>query len=373
MNIKDFKRHIPEIEGKIGYTFHDKGLLTQSFTRTSYCNEHKGRGEAPQSNEVLEFIGDGVLSISIITTLYSDLTKRYEYGIKTELCEGDFSNIKSKLSDKRNLSVSTAKMGLERFLIMGEGDVKLGIANEPSVMEDLFESIIGAIYIDSGLDISKVMAAVKKMLDVSVYKSESRTAGSPKGALQEWCADKKRRLPPPEYVTVSENGPDHKKIYMRAVFIGGEKIATGSGKNLKAADAECAKAALEILQKRGIKAENTPKNLTRGVANGENKPQMTRGEKKGAKSQAALKPAQKASPTPDVAGSLKKLKDMAQSAKSPLPRFRDLGEENGICRVECTCLGISVIGDAPERKLARETSAYLIIKQLQAPAKKKKK
>ena len=364
MNIKNFSRHIPEIEGKIGYVFKDKSLLTQSFTRTSFCNEHKSnRGPSPQSNEVLEFIGDGVLSTSIITSLLSDLTERYEYGIKTELGEGDFSNIKSKLSDKRNLSISTAALGLERFLIMGEGDTKLGIAKEPSVMEDLFESIVGAIYIDSGLDMAKVMGAVGKMLDMSVYKSEGRATGSAKGELQEWCADKKRRLPPPEYKTLSESGPDHKKVYHRAVYIGGEKIAEGSGKNLKAADTECAKAALEILKKRECKPQEMSKNATRVAPTAKNTQHKAQAKK-------AL------NPLPDPTGSAKKLKDIALSAKAPLPRFRDLGEaefKNGITeyRVECSYLGIKATGTAPDRKLARETSALLVIKELKAKSKKK--
>ncbi len=364
MNIKNFSRHIPEIECKIGYIFKDKSLLIQSFTRTSFCNEHKSkRGPSPQSNEVLEFIGDGVLSISIITNLLADLTERYEYGIKTELGEGDFSNIKSKLSDKRNLSISTSALGLERYLIMGEGDTKLGIAKEPSVMEDLFESIIGAIYIDSGLDMTKVMGSVGKMLDMSVYKSEGRAAGSAKGELQEWCADKKRRLPPPEYKTLSESGPDHKKVYHRAVYIGGEKIAEGSGKNLKAADTECAKAALEILKKRETKPKKMPKNATRVACPVKNSQLKSQNRKT-------------ANPLPDPTGSAKKLKDIALSAKAPLPRFRDLGEYKSSTggteyRVECSYLGTTFIGTAPDRRVAREMSALLVIKELKAKSKKK--
>ena len=133
----DFKKHIPEIEKRIGYTFHDKSLLTQAFTRESFCNEKRGKGY--MSSEVLEFFGDTVLSTAIITILLEKKTPRYIYGIKTDWNEGDFSNLRSKLSDKRNLSKSTAELGLQEFLIMGEGDAKTGVQSEPSVMEDLFE------------------------------------------------------------------------------------------------------------------------------------------------------------------------------------------------------------------------------------------
>ena len=157
---------ILEIERIIGYTFKDKSLLLQSFTRTSFCNEHNGHGEEYQSNEVLEFFGDGVLSVAIISFMLNECTARYSHGIKTELNEGDFSNLKSKLSDKQNLSKSMKALGLQKYLRMGEGDAKLGIADEPSVMEDLFESIIGAIYVDSDMSMEAVIKSVTGMLDM---------------------------------------------------------------------------------------------------------------------------------------------------------------------------------------------------------------
>lgn len=240
--------NIPEIEKKIGYTFKDKSLLIQAFTRTSFCNEESHENKVRhQSNEVLEFFGDGVLSVAIISFLMAECTERYEYGIKTELAEGDFSNIKSKLSDKQNLSKSMKSLGLQKYLRMGEGDTKLGIQNEPSVMEDLFESIVGAIYIDSDMSISAVIKAVSGMLDMSVYTDKQKPMQSAKNLLQEWCADKRRRLPAPRYETISEDGPDHKKTYMRACYIGDRIVGRGIGKNYKLADAAAAEDALQAL------------------------------------------------------------------------------------------------------------------------------
>ncbi len=252
-----FDGHIPYVEEKIGYVFRDKSLLIQAFTRTSFCNEqNKSECVRYSSNEVLEFFGDGVLSLAIITVLMSENTERYEYGIKTDLNEGDFSNIKSKLSDKKNLSKSMSELGLQRFLRMGEGDEKLGISEEPSVMEDLFESIVGAIYIDCDKDMKTVIRSVAKMLDTGEYlKKNARAIQSYKNAVQEWCADKQRRLPPPVYKTVSEEGPDHKKVYRRACIIGGEVMGIGEGKNQKIADSAAAEAALWALkEKESVKA-----------------------------------------------------------------------------------------------------------------------
>lgn len=326
----DFTKHISQIEKKIGYTFKDKSLLMQAFTRSSFCNENRGvRGREYISNEILEFFGDSVLSTAIISMMLRDKTERYEHGVYTKLKEGDFSNIRSKLSDKRNLSKSMAALGLQKYLLMGDGDAKLGIENEPSVMEDLFESIIGAVYIDCGMDISRVITVVASMLDVSTYFSEEAPPiQSYKNALQEWCADKKRRLPAPVYKTVSESGPDHKRVYERAVILGDRVVATGKGKNQKIADSAAAEAALEILKKEDEKSNNV--NLS----------------------------------------SLSDLKKLASQSKQPSPEFRDLGEAATSSAsskefvIECRCMGVSAKATAKSKQEARALAAKKVFDTL---------
>ena len=325
----NFNKNISEIEKKIHYTFKDKSLLIQAFTRSSFCNEHKERNSKGYiSNEVLEFFGDSVLSTAIISMMLNEKTERYEHGIYTELDEGDFSNIRSKLSDKRNLSRSMATLGLQKYLRMGEGDAKLGIENEPSVMEDLFESIIGAVYIDCGMDISRVIKVVGDMLDVNAYFTKETVIQSYKNALQEWCADKKHRLPPPVYRTVDEYGPDHKRTYERAVFIGDRLVATGKGKNQMSADSSAAEAALEIL-----KSEN----------------------------QSVV--------TVDL-GALSALKAHAAKNKQLSPEFRDLGEtptSNASSReyiIECRCMGVIESATAKSKQEARALAAKKVLSKL---------
>ena len=338
----DFIKSIPEIEKKIGYTFKDKSLLTQAFTRSSFCNEHRVRGKRQiVSNEVLEFFGDSVLSTAIISLMLQEKTEIYEHGVYTELDEGDFSNIRSKLSDKRNLSRSMAQLGLQKYLLMGEGDSKLGVENEPSVMEDLFESIVGAVYIDCGMNMARVIKVVSRILDTSVYFSgEVAPIQSYKNALQEWCADKKHRLPAPVYKTVSELGPDHKRIYERAVMIGDRLVATGKGKNQKIADSAAAEAALEILKN---------ENLTSKEVNLE---------------------------------SLTKLKAYAAKNKQPSPEFRDLGETPASTPsareflIECRCMGKSAKATGNSKQEARALAAeklLLVLTEKDAPAKMPKK
>ena len=338
----DFKKHIPEIEKKLGYVFSDKSLLTQAFTRTSYCNEKNYGGKAEyMSNEVLEFFGDSVLSTAIVTLLLTKKTERYEHGLKTPLTEGDFSNIRSKLSDKRNLSELTARLGIQRYLLLGEGDAKLGIADEPSVMEDLLESIIGAIYIDCGMNIQKVLPVVSSLINLDVYTEAGAPIQSFKNALQEWCADKKRRLPPPVYKTVSESGPDHRKVYERGCYIGGRLCGKGTGKNQKLADAAAAEAALAFLM-------------------GEERSESVTVE------------------------SVLELKNLASKKKLPTPEFRDLGQTPASTDatpefiVECRFAGQITTGVGRSKQEARAASAAAMLGVLSkkeektAPAHKKK-
>ena len=321
----DFIKNIPLIERKINYTFKDKSLLMQAFTRTSFCNERNYKGkESYSSNEVLEFFGDSVLSCAIISLLLERKTERYAHGIKTALTEGELSAIRSKLSDKRHLSSRTAQLGLQRFLLLGEGDEKLGIADEASVMEDLFESIIGAIYIDSGMDIKVVIDVVSKLIDLTVYADGEAPIQSYKNALQEWCASKKHRLPPPVYKTLSESGPEHKRVFERGCYVGERLVGVGTGKNQKEADTAAAKEAFDL--------------LSREIAEGSVKEDA-----------------------------LNELRILLASNKAPSAEFHDLGElpiaREGERRfvVECTALGISASGTGYSKRDARAEAASKVL------------
>ena len=370
--------NVGEIEKKIGYTFKDKSLLIQAFTRTSFCNEINPTVKTKyHSNEVLEFFGDGVLSLSIISFLLKECTERYEHGIRTELGEGDFSNIKSKLSDKQNLSKSMKALGLEKHLLMGEGDYKLGIQNEPSVMEDLFESIVGAIFIDSDMSIGTVIKSVSSMLDMSVYTDRQKISQSAKNALQEWCADKKRRLPAPRYETLSEDGPDHKKTYVRGCYIGDKLMGRGIGKNFKIADSEAAEDALKALiakSEQEAKADSAPETA---------KPTSTAKQKAATETKVKEEPISTEKKVAEaVIASNKKqggatvtLKNYATSNKKSTPTFRDLGErKNGNkteCAVECSFMGETSLGIGSTRLEAREAASALMVEIIGICKKKK--
>ena len=334
----NFAKNIEHIEKTLGYTFKDKSLLMQAFTRTSFCNEQSKGKSKLTSNEVLEFFGDSILSSAIVSLLLKGKTKRYEHGIFTELNEGDFSTIRSNLSDKKNLSATTKALGLEKYLLMSRGDEKLDIGKEPSVMEDLYESIIGAIYIDSGMDLSAVISMVERTLDVSSYvASTAAPKKNAKNLLQEWCDDKKHRLPHPEYKVLSATGPDNKKTYECGVYIGEKLYGKGIGKNQKLAEAEAARLALELLQ------------------------------------------AEEKQPKVDAATVAQKLREQASKNKAPSAEYRDLGEtENSNINVkefavECRFMGIVAEGRGLSKQDARTMAGLKILEHIEAEAKKNAK
>ena len=246
----EFQYAIKEIEEILGYHFQDASLLQQAFTRKSYCNEARQAGDRQiQSNEVLEFCGDSVLSAAIISILMEKCSHRAACGLSTELDEGSFTVIKSNLTNKTMLSRRISELGLEKYLLVGRGDAARGLASQPSVMEDLFESIVGAVYFDCGKDMRIMTALVGRLLDTEEYlkRNAVRQAASPYNALQEFC--QARRLPF-SFAEVEHFGPEHERTYVFACYVQEKEIARGQGGSGDKAKAAAAAAALPILEKR---------------------------------------------------------------------------------------------------------------------------
>ncbi len=237
---------ITAIEAAIGYKFQNKSLLVQAFTRRSYTNEAAQNGIAATGcNEVLEFCGDSVLGTVIVTLLMNKYGKCDENdGYVSRFDEGALHTLKSRLSDKSMLSERMTTLGLHRHLLLSNGDRALGIAEEASVKEDLFESIIGAVYLDSGHDFGRVAAVVESMLDPDLYLEKSKPQKSEKNLLQEYCQEK--RLPF-SYETLGVSGPEHDPVFRVACIVEGHPPFIGEGRNVKKAEKAAAKKAYETL------------------------------------------------------------------------------------------------------------------------------
>lgn len=196
MERKDLKK----IEDIIGYNFNNLDLLQQAFIRKSYAEENGG-----EDNEVLEFIGDKALDITIVKLL-SDRFGFFTSGCDDnnddedcdefccELSEGELTELKKKLVEKKMLSSRIDKLQLADYLIMSDGDWNNEVYNSASVKEDLFEAIIGAVTIDSNWNFEDVRTAVETMLNPEYYFEEGQDDNYVE-LIQEWALKKKGEVP----------------------------------------------------------------------------------------------------------------------------------------------------------------------------------
>lgn len=176
---------IESIEQIIGYEFNDRQLISQAFTRSSYHYEHP----EDQDNELLEFIGDSVLSLIVVNILIDKYTDRDGSGLYACRDEGDFSMLKSALVNKQFLAKQMSKLGLQQYLRVSIGDDLQGIREAKSILEDLFESIIGAVYLDTNLNLRKTERVVNNILDIEKFllENDGEIRISYKNDVQEWC------------------------------------------------------------------------------------------------------------------------------------------------------------------------------------------
>lgn len=179
------KEAIEAIEEGIDYKFENKQLISQAFTRSSYHYEHP----EDQDNELLEFIGDSVLSLIVVNILIDKYTGQDGSGLYSCRDEGDFSMLKSALVNKQFLAKQMSKTYLQDYLRMSIGDVSQGVNNGKSVLEDLFESIVGAVYLDTGHNLKKTEKVVSKILNIDKFLKENdgEIRISYKNDVQEWC------------------------------------------------------------------------------------------------------------------------------------------------------------------------------------------
>lgn len=169
------------IKGQIGYDFKYPDLLKQALVRRSYTEENGG-----ENNEVLEFIGDKVLDFAVVRLLaqkYGQISDKK--GFICNFDEGKLTRLKSKMVEKQTLARRMDELGFSEHLIMGKGDIKNNVNDEPSVKEDLFEAILGAVAIDSDWDIEKIQRTVEVMLEPDTFLMDDSETNYVR-LIQEW-------------------------------------------------------------------------------------------------------------------------------------------------------------------------------------------
>ena len=186
-----------------GYKFQNHLLLEQAFTRKSYTAENGG-----ENNEVLEFIGDKVLDVAVVRYL----TEKYgndlhvqekiplAFRVKTEpeefvskLSEGDLTKFKQRMVEKKALASRIDELGLAQFLRMGKGDEQKNVDQQPSVKEDLFEAIIGAVALDCNWNFDILQSVVEVMLCPDSFIEDEKADYV--GLIYEWSARRTKSVP----------------------------------------------------------------------------------------------------------------------------------------------------------------------------------
>jgi ribonuclease III len=224
-----------DLENLLGYSFKTQALLLQSLTHRSYVNEHEA--EKLRHNESLEFLGDSVLGFLISARIF----QRYP-----ELTEGELSKIKAYLVSAANLVQLAEGIHLGEFVRLSRGEEKTGGRTKRAIIVDAYEAIIGAIYMDGGVEAASDFVGRQIETFLEGQDLKQLTYGDYKSALQESLHNLGR--PEPVYRVVNEIGPDHRKTFVVQVMIRGEVIAESSGTTKKEAQQSAARLALESLK-----------------------------------------------------------------------------------------------------------------------------
>lgn len=216
----------------IGYSFRDKSLLERALTHSSYANEYLKNPH--DSNERLEFLGDSVLSVC---------TSQYLYNTFPDLPEGELSKIRAALVCEDSLAKFAETIGLGESIKFGKGERQSGGGRRKSTVSDAFEAVIGAIFLDSGLESAK--AFVLPFIKGALAERDEETFKDYKTALQEVVQQNPEEAV--EYVIVEERGPAHAREFVAEVHLNSNVIGCGCGTSKKQAEQRAAREALELM------------------------------------------------------------------------------------------------------------------------------
>lgn len=217
------------LEENLRYTFLNRSLLETALTHTSFV---KGDGKHQTHNERLEFLGDAVLELCVSEHLYRD---------HPEMQEGAMTRHRARLVCEKALFSAAVALGLPQSLRLGNGEELTGGREKPSIVSDALEAVIGAIYLDGGLENAR-----KVIIDVVIRLLEEarvdETDKDYKTRLQEYV--QKGHIGKLEYECRSVSGPEHQKRFTICALLSGEEIGVGEGANKQSAGQEAAKDAL---------------------------------------------------------------------------------------------------------------------------------
>lgn len=207
-------------------------LFKRALTHRSYLNEHI---DALEDNERLEFLGDAVIDFFVASWIYHHFP---------EMAEGDLTRLRSALVRTEQLAEFARRLNLGSLMLLGKGEAESGGRERPNLLCATFEAVIGAIYLDGGIEV--VSQFLEPMIKEAAYEIlASSKERDPKSDLQEWAQS--QGFGTPFYRTASVKGPEHSKTFEVEVYIGDHCYGRGEGPNKRIAAKNAAKAALKSL------------------------------------------------------------------------------------------------------------------------------
>jgi ribonuclease-3 len=223
------------LEERLEYRFQRSELLRQALTHRSAIGDTSSIGTAGD-NELLEFLGDAVLGLLASEHLLTSFP---------EWSEGQLSRSRSRIVSAPSLESAARRLELGNHLRLGRGEEKTGGRQKPGLLADAFEAIVGAVYLDGGLNAAREFLR-RKLFEHTMEERGARLAESDyKSALQEYLQG--RGQLPAEYRLAGESGPDHRKVFRVEVWVESECRAAGEGNTKKEAEQQAARRTLERL------------------------------------------------------------------------------------------------------------------------------
>jgi ribonuclease III len=224
---------LDQLQNRLHIRFRQPRLLKQAFTHTSYVNEH--RGKPIEDNERLEFLGDAVLQLLVSEHLFLTYPNRPE---------GELTRMRASIVCEPSLARFAELLGLGACVMLGRGEEQLGGRQRPALLADLFESFIGAIYLDQGLE--RVRTFLSEQVFLHIEENGSLLVKDFKSKLQEKAQH--GALGPVEYRIAEERGPAHDREFVVEVRIGEQTYGVGVGRTKKEAEQRSAEAACMQLE-----------------------------------------------------------------------------------------------------------------------------
>ena len=216
------QEELKKLEVKIGYEFKKKELLLQALTHSSFSNEQKIN--KLKDYERLEFLGDAVLEL---------LSSRFFFDTYPDMSEGEMTRLRSSIVCEPALAFCARELSLGDFILLGKGEEATGGRKRDSIISDVMEAVIGAVYLDGGIGEAEkfIHRYILSDLENKQLFYDSKTL------LQEKMQKQGRTI---TYELVSEAGPDHDKVFTVEVVIDGQTVARGEGRNKKSAQQQAA-------------------------------------------------------------------------------------------------------------------------------------